>query len=261
MADLTIANLVDIVENISKRVEGINTAATVVKADIAAAFTRYQGFNDDTGVGSLLATACTPQTALVDNIGLQVARIECAFLAGAFQSSDTTPTDSGGDTHPTVDAFYAAEKSGQTNPLLANEFVQLFRSVNGIASLSAVNCAAPNDTLYGSSTVDSGGASTTDVLVAAPVDTELYAGGVLKAVLTSVPTTTTTYTLTGVTLSGSTWTGSVVIADDALINSEHTVVPTIAKTYPVKLTAVGVSGGTEDATVDWKIAKPYTYTQ
>jgi len=256
VASFTYANLDTVEKLLAYRPKTIKTAVTAVSAATPALKTALHGLGDDEGIGDALRADIEDADAVIAT--LEQASISWAVrrLAGVFQSVNTSPDTS----YLTFDSWFTAKKSGLTNPLLTNELVEAFRREFGVAAISAANASAPSATSYGTSTV-SGATTITNSLTTTPVDTNLYAGGVLEAYVTTqvegAANAATVFSLVGVDINGSVWTGAVSIADEAAAESVHLVVPTIAKTYPVKLTSVTVADGASGA-VTWRIKEPRT---
>lgn len=258
MASLTFANWRTVEAKAAYRIKTIADAVVAVKAGTAALQTALDGINDDTGIAAKFRATMEVADDLLDNLENKAIETIAADIEALWAAQATTPKDGSGDAIAyTFNAWVTSQKSGDTNPLLSNEITRTFRRKNGDNALSAANCSGATETSYGTSTV-TGATTVTNVLVTAPVDTDLYAGGLLEAYVTNQFGSETTFTLTGVDLNGSPWTGSVVIANGAEVGSTHVVVPTIAKTYAVKLTNVTVAGGTASDAVTWRIRAPLT---
>jgi len=228
----------------------VNEALENVNTDIAAQKTRYDTFNDDTGVGGALAVSCVQQPYLLSNIPSLVAEFELRQLAQVFQNPLFFSDAQG------LDTFVSKHKNSISgDPLLAYEFCVAFRAWNGDGALSPENCCAKTDTLYGTYSIT----TNTAELVSAPVDTSLYAGGPLKLVVTQAITGNGKISLTGVTLKGEAWEGSATL-DNNNAGDEVEVTPAIERTYPVKITKVVKESGLTAGAVAIKIRQPYEYS-
>lgn len=249
MAYLLYSNFVGdstgIENSMAYRIAAQKTAYTAALAGIAAQKTRLDAIADDTGIAAALRAACETQDLSLAVLENECVRQEMMALNAAFMSSDTAPRDGSSDLYgSSFDAWWTAVKSGATNTLLTNEFSRVFRRLFGHSSLSAANCSGLTATSFGTVLVT---AATTCTLttVATPIDTTLHGGCLLEIYVTNEFGSETTITLTGVDLNGSAWTGTAIIVAAQFHEGDTTVVtPTIAKTYPVKITACAVTGGT-----------------
>lgn len=255
MAAFSIANWDTLEKLMAYRPKTLKTAVTAVTAATAALKTAFAAIGDSNGIGSALYAAAMDADDALDALEQAAAAKFAALCATLWQSLDTTPdTD-----YLSFDEWFTAKKSSLTNPLMTNEMVETFRRLGG--HISAANASGPSGTSYGTF-VNTGADTGTKTLVGAPVDPVLYAGGLLEAVVVNGEkggnafTSNTTYTLTGFDINGSVWTGSVVVATDTAEGVATEVTPTIAKTYPVALTDVTVSGATALESVRFQIKEP-----
>lgn len=262
MAQFSITNFAGIEANLAHRIAAIATANETVETDIAAQKSRLDAVDDDTGIAAALRAAEELQDKNLD-IAEQIGVADVLVrLAGLFQSYDTTPRDTDGEViGDSLDSWFTSQKSALTNPLLTNEFARAYRKVVGhTAALSAANCSAAAGTSYGTSTV-TGETAVTNVLVDAPVDTDLYAGGLLEGEVTTQvegkDNGNTVFTLTGVDINGSPWQGTCTIPDASTVGTKVEVVPSVPKTYPVELTGVTVANG-GSGVVRWQVKTPRT---
>lgn len=254
MAVFTYANWETLEKLWAYRSKTIKTATAAVAAATDALETALEGITDDTGVAAAINAGLQAADNRLD--GLENAGIEwlVRILAPLWQSTDTTPDSS----YLTLDSWFTAYKSSLTNPLMCNETVEALRAAYGAAAVSAANASGPSATSYGTSTV-SGATTVTNSLVTTPVDTNLYGGGLLEAYVDTqiegAANADTVFTLVGIDINGSVWGGTCTIADATAAASVQEVVPTVAKTYPVRLTDVTVADA-ESGAVTWRIKEP-----
>jgi len=250
------------IENhLAYKIKCVKDAADLITTAIATQRTRLDAIADTTGIAALLRGAVEPSDSVLAALENAAVAPEMAVLNAAIMDTDLTPRDGSALViGSTFDAWFTSVKTSLTNPLLTNEFSRVWRRLFGQASLSAKNCSGVTGTSFGTAVI-SGATTITFTTVADPIDTTLYGGGLLELYVTtqveSADTSPTTGTLTGVDLNGSAWTGTYSIADASIVGSVHLVVPSIAKTYPVEITAMTTANAGSGA-VTVRIRAPRT---
>jgi hypothetical protein len=243
MADFTYANWETIEALFVSKSRGIKTAVTAALAKTAAINTALDAIPDDTGVCALLRAASQKADNALDGLEQAAYQSYADALQAVFQDYDTTPKD-GSDVPValTLDAWFTASKASMTNPLMCNDTVLALRRAGG--TVSAVNAACLVNTLYGTFTI-TGATAGTLVAVSAPVDSALYKGAPLKVVVTTqvegADANPVTGIITGLDANGTAWTGTYSIPDASAAATEIAVTPSVAKTYPVSISAVTVA--------------------
>jgi len=261
MAEFTIANLATLEAKIAFRLKTLADAVTTVKAGTAAIQSAAHGLNDDNGIGDAVRVAAEVADLALSNLEQSSADWFADILAAYWQNSATSPLDVGSVQRTSFDSWVTNSKASLTNPLLTNELVKALRAKFGTSAVSAANASAPTGVQM-ATCVNTAAATGTLAYVAAPIDTTLYAGALLEGLVTAGSDadeykTTTTYTLTGLLADGVTpWIGTCVIPSGTALAAAVEVIPNTAKTYPAKITAVTLSGGTAADAVKFQTKSP-----
>jgi len=253
MAQFTVANWETIEKLIAFRSKKVNDAVDLIEADTPNVKTALDGITDDTGIAAAMRAEVETADDALAGLAQPTGNWFAKLVASLWQNAAVAPDDDQADY--TFDSWYTAVKASLTNPILTNEIVILLRRAFGTAAVSAANASAPSATSYGTTTV-TGATTCTNVLVSAPVDTTLYKGGLLESIVTNQFGSETTFTLTGEDSAGNPWGGTCVVDNGAAIGETFEVVPSVAKTYAVKLTDVTVTGGTNGDAVIWRVKTP-----
>jgi len=216
-------------DNLALTVRTIEAAAVTLEADRAALVVRVQAWGDaDWEAGPLAA------------LGVQYAEI--AALRNKIKATAKSLCD---QALPAVglslsDWYGAGRTLGQRLP---PEFGQLVRANAG--QIDPRYVWPPVNTDMGE--VLKPGAPTNITLETAPIDTKQYAGGIIKAVVKTATIDTggggkaVVLTILGTQYNGDAWSGTVSIAEGALVASEHIVTPGTTNSFCTQITSIVVT--------------------
>jgi hypothetical protein len=257
MAQFSRANLETVEAKVAYRSKTVKDAVTTVKAASAALMAALQGITDDNSISAAMQAKAEVMDNVLGNIEQAAIDWFADILATFWQSTDTTPDDLASAKQATFDAWYTNVKTGATNPLLTNELVMALRRKFGDSAVSAVNASPPAADSFGTVAI-TGAAACTLTPPTAYMDTTKYGGALLEIYVTNAFGSETTLTFTGLLADGVTpWTSAALVVPNlSAIGYTAEIIPSTAKTYAAKITAVTVSGGTADDAFTIRVKTP-----
>jgi hypothetical protein len=257
MAQFSRANLETVESKWTFRPKTLKDAVTTAKAGTAALITALDGIADDNGIAAAMRVKAEVMDNALGNLE-QISIDDLAdILATYWQSTDTSPDDLASAKQPTFDSWYTNVKTGATNPLLTNELVMALRRKFGDSAVSAANASPPAADSFGTVAI-TGAAACTLTPPTAYMDTTKYGGALLEIYVTNAFGSETTLTFTGLLADGVTpWTSAALVVPNlSAIGYTAEIIPSTAKTYAAKITAVTVSGGTADDAFTIRVKTP-----
>jgi len=212
-------------DNVAKTVRDIETAAVTLEANRAALVARVQGWSDadwESGPLGALMVEYTEIQALRNKIKLSPKALCNQALAAAQQS---------------LSEWYGALRA--MGDRLPPEFGQLVRANAG--QIDPQYVWPPFETVMAE--VIHPGAAEDQTIESAPIDTKLYAGGIIKSVVKTATLTTSaagdlTVTIHGLQYNGDAWQGTITITSGSIVGTEDVAVPSIPDTFCKEITSI-----------------------